>query len=100
MELKVVNCGNKNVIHVDEDHPGVLELEWSHHMIHYPLECTGGIALPEKHNEGFIQPEWRFERCLPLVAFLDSYVMISPAYVEFGKKCTAFEISSKCVDIR
>jgi hypothetical protein len=43
-------------------------------------------------------PELRFERCFPLVSFLDLYIVVSLTYVHFGKYVGAAQIGDELCD--
>ena len=47
VEGGVIQSGNQDVVHIDEDHIGVFELKGSEDAVHYMLEGCGSITLPE-----------------------------------------------------
>ena len=59
--------------------------EWSEDVVHHGLECGWGICGSEEHYGWFKHAIWGFERSLPLVALLDTDVVVSPPDVEFSE---------------
>ena len=51
----------------------------------------GGIGHAEEHDSGFIESSVGDEGGFPLVAFLDSNIVISPAYIKLGKDFGVFK---------
>src|SRR6266567_2583148 len=78
-----VFCENKNIVHVDDDHPPHNEI--SEEIVHHRLECGGGIGKAEKHDAWLEQPTVRDKRCLPLISLSNADILIPPAYVKFGE---------------
>ena len=74
---------DKKIIHVD-DKPS-----FGNHIaegvVHEALEGGGGIGESEKHHRGLEKSFVSDEGRLPLVAILDSYVVVSPPNIEFGE---------------
>ena len=89
---------NGEVVHVD-DKPSFLDVV-SEIEIHKCLECRWGTTESKKHYRWFEQPQRRNESSLPLIAFFDSNVVISPSYVEFGKEGKLVEIVDEIGDKR
>ena len=52
---------------------------------HESLNSGGGIGHAKEHDCGFIESSVGDEGGFPLVAFLDSHIVVSPAYIELGK---------------
>ena len=57
---------------------------------HESLKGGGGIGHAEKHDSGFVKSSVGDEGSFPLVTFLDSNIVISPAYIELGKDFSIF----------
>ena len=53
--------------------------------IHEHLERWRGVAHSEVHNFWLERAKACFECHLPLISLFDSYVIISPSYIEFGE---------------
>src|SRR5258708_37954247 len=82
-------CVDGQVVHVYGE-PSLGDLSTKDH-VHHHLEGSGRVSQPEEHNHWFEEPFGSKECRLPFVAFFDSDVVVSPSYVEFGKKGTAGE---------
>ena len=79
-----VVCGvDQDVIHIDGQ--PVFAQFFCEYGVHHSLECSGGIRESEEHDSRFEQALIGDEGCLPFVSFFDAYVIVSPAYVEFGE---------------
>ena len=79
--------GYSNIIHVDTDcstKEFMLSYEGCENVVHHGLESCGGVCEAEKHDEGFVKSVACFERCFVLVAFFDTYVVVSPSNVQFS----------------
>ena len=67
----------KDIVNVDDEPP------FSDHVseggIHEGLEGQRGVALPEEHDQGFIEAIGSGKCSLPLISFLDVYVVIPPS---------------------
>ena len=74
---------DEEVIHVDN------EPSFGDHIaegvIHESLEGCGGIGESEEHHRGFEKSFVSDEGRLPLVAILDSHVVVPPVDVEFSE---------------
>ena len=66
---------HEDVIHID-DHNCII-CEFIEDVHHY-LECCQTIHETEKHDQGFKQASVCPKGCLPLVSFLDLYIVVSP----------------------
>ena len=69
-----------DVIDVDGDLSGVDEV--SEDVVHYRLECCGRVCQSEEHDCWLEQSSVHSECCFPFVSLFDSYVVVSPSYVE------------------
>ena len=69
-----------DVIDVDGDLSGVDEV--SEDVVHYRLERRGRVCQSKEHNCWFKQSSVRSECRFPLVSLFDSYVVVSPPYIE------------------
>ena len=74
---------DKKIIHIDD------EPSFGNHIaegvVHEALEGGGGVGESEEHHRGFEKSFVSDEGRLPLVAILDSYVVIPPADVELSE---------------
>ena len=84
---------NEEVIHIDD------EPSFSDHIlegvIHELLECGGGVAKTEEHDSGFEKSFVGDEGSFPLVAVLDSNIVVPPANVEVDKVVNIFQLVHK-----
>ena len=53
--------------------------------VHEHLERRWGVTHSKIHDFWLERAKTRFERRLPLITILDSYVVVPPSYVEFGE---------------
>ncbi|SRR5258708_10598720 len=53
-------------------------------IIHHCLEHCGGVTQSKKHDSWFKQPLVSLECSLPLIIFLDPYVVESPAEIKYS----------------
>ena len=51
----------------------------------------GGVCHAKEHDHGFVESSVGDESGLPLVAFLDANVVVSPSYVKLSKNFGVFE---------
>ena len=81
---------DEEVIHVDN------EPSFGNHIaegvVHKPLEGGGGVGESEEHHGGFEEPLMGNEGGFPLVAVLDSYVVVSPPNIEFGEDLSVSQL--------
>ena len=74
---------DEEVIHVDN------EPSFGDHIaegvIHESLERGGGVGEAEEHDGGFEEPLMGDEGGFPLVSVLDTDIVVSPSYIEFGE---------------
>ena len=64
----------------------------SQNHVHEHLECRRRVAHPKVHYFWLERAKTRFERRLPLISFLDSYVVIPPLYIKFGEYPGIFDL--------
>src|SRR6266481_10014247 len=76
-------CEDQDVVHVNGYKPFIYKV--LENVIHHGLECGWAVSEPEVHDQGLEEPAVCLESCLPLVTFLDSYVIVSPPYFQLGK---------------
>ena len=81
---------NDDVIDVDRDLSGVDEV--SEDVVHYRLERRGRVCQSKEHDCWFEQSSVRSERRFPFVSLFDSYVVVSPSYVELCEDLGPFEV--------
>ena len=87
--FSVVARVDKEVIHVD-DKPSFCN-HIPEGVGHESLECGGGVCHAEEHDRGFVKASVGDESGLPLVAFLDADVAVSPSYIKLGEDLGIFE---------
>jgi hypothetical protein len=99
VQCKIGWGGDKDVIHVDMDHPWVAELEWAQEFVHDALEGGWCIALSKVHDLGLEEPFFCLEGSLPFIALLDAHIVVPPLYVKLGEQgvtlqftCDAFNV--------
>ena len=57
---------------------------------HESLKGGGGIGHAEEHDSGFIKSSVGDEGSFPLIALLDSDVVVSPSYVKLSEDLGVF----------
>ena len=72
-----------DVVHINQPFAAINELH--QFIIHHYLNGRRGVCETEEHDRRLKEAVTSLERSLPLVAFLDSDIVISPADVEFCK---------------
>ena len=73
---------NHNIIYIDYDNTMIYQL--FEQQIHYGLKCCWGICETKEYNQQFKEITIGLERCLPLVSFCHSYIVISPSHIKLG----------------
>src|SRR5258707_10250911 len=71
---------NEYVIHVADSLIAINE--GAEDVIHHCLEGGGRVAQSKEHDKGFKQSTVRGEDCLPLIPFLQSDIVETPAEVQ------------------
>ena len=84
VELKVIFCGDENVVHVNLDVIPILHHYGLEDSVYCLLECSRGILESEPHYHWFKLPNGGFEHGFLLVTFCYSDVIEAPSNVEFG----------------
>jgi hypothetical protein len=51
-------------------------------LVHHGLERCRGVGQSEVHDEGFKEPAIGVKHGLPLVAFLNPHVVVTPSHVQ------------------
>src|SRR6266571_2060484 len=93
--------GDTNIIHIDMDGGSerfMFENGVVVDVVHHGLERRWRIGKPKIHNRGFKKSISCFERGLLLVSFTNTYVIVSPSYVEFGIDICIAEIADEVCD--
>src|SRR6266403_1656914 len=74
-----IGC-DKNIIHIDNDvtFSQVIMKE----VVHHHLKCCRRVSETKEHNLWFKKSSICLKCGFPLVAFLDSYIIVAPLYVE------------------
>src|SRR5712675_1414666 len=80
----VVVCRNEHVVHV-YCQPSFSDFIFKD-GIHHCLKGGGGVGHPEEHYCRFVQSFVGNEGSLPLIAFLNVYVVVPPANVKLGEE--------------
>ena len=83
MGFEVSSCGNKNVIHIDNDVSG--SNLFPENGVHHCLKGGRGISEAKEHDQWFEKSPIGFERSFPFIAFFHLDVVIFPLDIEFGK---------------
>ena len=87
--ISVIVRVDEEVVHVND------EPSFCNHIPeqvgHESLESGGGIGHAKEHDSGFVESLVDNEGGLPLVAFLDPDVVISPSYIKLGEDLGVFE---------
>ena len=65
---------------------------------HESLKSRGGVGHAEEHDSGLIESSVGNEGGLPLVAILDSDIVISPSHIKLGKDLGIFEFVDEVRD--
>jgi hypothetical protein len=73
----------EDVVHIDRQ--PVLSEFFSKQCVHHGLEGGWGVGHSEEHDLWLEEPVVRDECRFPLVSVVYSYIVVSPADVEFGK---------------
>ena len=79
-----------DVVDIDGDLSGVDEV--SEDVVHYRLERRRRVCQSEEHDCWFKQSSVRSECRFPFVSLFDSYVVVSPSYVELREDFRPFEM--------
>ena len=80
--------GDEKVVHVFEYICSInakFIVYWLEQMIDHCLKCHWGICKSEVHDIRFKEAVFRFERCLMLVSFFDTDIVVSPSDIELGE---------------
>src|SRR6266403_3644653 len=84
MLYDVTICCDKDVIHIDND--VAFSQVIAEEVVHHCLKCCRRVSETKEHNLWFKKSSIRFKCSFPLVAFLDSYIIVSPSYVKLSKE--------------
>ena len=79
-----------DVIDIDGDLSGVDKV--SEDVVHYRLERRGRVCQSKEHDCRFEKSSVRSECRFPFVSLFDSYVVVSPSYVQFREDLGPFEV--------
>ena len=79
------NCAGvyKDIVHVD-CHVALIN-EVFKNVIHHRLEGGRAVGEAEEHDKGLKEAPICLESGLPLVPLLDSFVVVSPTYIQLGE---------------
>ena len=83
--LMVFNCVSvyQDIIHVNHHVTSINEV--FEDVIHHGLEGGWTIGEAEEHEQRFEETSIRSESSFPLISHFDSYIVVSPAYIQFCK---------------
>src|SRR5258708_23146795 len=98
-DLLVIGEGagvDKDIIHIAYGLTIVDEI--SEDIIHHCLECCRGVTQSEEHDSWLKQPSVSSERSLPLIPFLDPYVVESPSEVKYSEELSIMEVGQDIGD--
>ncbi|ETW76936.1 hypothetical protein HETIRDRAFT_329022, partial [Heterobasidion irregulare TC 32-1] len=76
---------DEDVVHIYSYFSGCDEFSEDH--VHHGLE----VGEAEEHHRRFVGTQRSDESCLPLVAFFDSYIVVSPSYIQFAENGGPFD---------
>ena len=81
----VFNCVSvyQDIVHIDHHVSFINEV--LEDVIHHGLESGQAIGEAEEHDQGFEEAPIDLEGSFPLVSLLDSYIVVSPTYIQFCK---------------
>jgi hypothetical protein len=88
--FQVIDSGDKDIIDVNHYYSQV-DL-FSKDGIHHCLEGARGVGETKEHYQGFQESLVCLECCLPLISFLDAYIVVPPADVEFSEEFCLSEV--------
>ena len=71
----------QDVVHIDRHIAFVNEVLKD--VVHHCLESGRTICEAEEHDKGFKEASIHLKGSFPLITLLDSYVVISPMYIQF-----------------
>jgi hypothetical protein len=83
MGFEVSGCGNKNVIHIDDNVSG--SNFFSKDGVHHCLEGGRGISEAKEHDQWFKESPVGFECGLPFIAFFHPDIVVSPSNIKLGE---------------
>src|SRR3981189_3261653 len=84
---------NEDVVHIHDNNATSDEI--SKKMIHHSLERSWRIGESKEHHQGFEKAFVCDKSGLPFVTFFNSYVVITPTYVQLGKDLGTFQLVNK-----
>ena len=71
----------QDIVHIDRHISFINEV--LEDVIHHGLEGGQAVGEAEEHHQGFKEAPICSEGGFPLVSLLDSYIVVSPTYVQF-----------------
>jgi hypothetical protein len=93
MGFEVSGCGNKNIIHIDNDVSG--SNLFPKDGVHHCLESGRGISKAKEHDQWFKESSIGFECGFPFIAFFHLDVVVSSSNVELGKPLFSNELANE-----
>jgi len=91
-------CKDQNVVQVHYNNP--FRYDGSEDVVHHSLEGGRAIGHPEKHYEGFKEATVSAEGCFPFISRLDTYIIETPADVQFCEVSGSAELRDEFGDER
>jgi hypothetical protein len=96
--LEVFGCGNKNVIHIDNDVSG--SDFFPEDGVHHCLKGGKGISEAKEHDQRLKKSSVGFECGFPFVTFFHSDIVVSPLDIELGKPLFSNKLANKFLNKR
>ena len=81
----VFNCASvyQDIVHIDRHVSFINEVLKD--VVHHGLEGGGAVGEAKEHDQGFEEAPIRSEDGFPLISLFDSYIVVSPMYIQFRK---------------
>ena len=81
----VFNCVSvyQDIVHIDRHVSFINEV--LEDVIHHGLEGGQAVGEAEEHDQGFEEAPIHSEGGFPLPSLFDSYIVVSPTYIQFRK---------------
>ncbi len=83
-------CMDGQVVHVDGP-PSLCNFSLEDH-VHHHLKGSGRVGQPKEHHGWFKESFGCEEGCFPFIPLLDVNIVVSPIYIELGKKGASSQV--------
>ena len=93
MGFEVSGCGNKNVIHIDNDVSG--SNFFPKDGVHHCLKGGRGISEAKEYDQRFKESPVGFQCGFPFIAFFHLDVVVSPSNVKLSKPLFSNELANE-----